>query len=308
MHFGCFCGKISPIKNINMNKLKSKTAGYILSAGIFFIFVISFFLHHKIQKNPWWDDISLSGWGIILSGVILLLYALFNKDKKKEKELKEINEWLKGGSGIIILFLFSLPSSAQDSGDYCRSSAVEEKLEISAYYPIAFSYIGQFWDTSHNFYNFRTRQNVWIEPKDTVGFGFISTDFAFKKIPVYLSAQARFNSHTSIWLGFNTVFSDFDLVKNIFYQAQIGVYKNLHTKDCLINAYAQSKPILNEKVFFEGFLNYYPKENEYSFEVESGIKINHTLALMLGFDHVEKENHFFGGLRFEMYERKNQRR
>ncbi len=292
-----------------MNKLKNKTAGYILSAGIFLIFVISFFLYHKIQKNPWWDDISLGGWGVILGGAILLLYGIFHKDKKKEKKLKEINEWLKGGSGIIIFIFLSLTSSAQDSGgDYCRSSAVEEKLEISAYYPIAISYIGQFWDTSHNFYNFRTRQNVWIEPKDTVGLGFISADFAFKKVPIYLSAQARFNSHTSIWLGLNTVFSDFHIVKNIFYQAQIGGYKNLHTKDWLVNAYAQSKPILNEKVFFEGFLNYYPNKNEYSFEVESGIKINHTLALMLGFDHVEKENHFFGGLRFEMYERKNQRR
>lgn len=202
------------------------------------------------------------------------------------------------------LFLFGQESKV----GYCRSNAVEEKLEITIYYPTTVSYIGQFWDTSHSFYNFRTRQNVRVVPKDkdTIGLGLISADFAFKIVPLYFCIQARFNSHTSIWGGGNVVFSDYDLVQNVFYQAQLGLYKNIYAKDLLVNAYVQSKPILKERVFFEGFLNYYPKREDYTFEIESGIKINHKLALMLGFDYIEKHNHFSCGLRFEMYETKNQ--
>lgn len=225
---------------------------------------------------------------------------------------------------FIILSLVPLYASAQD-GDYCRSAAVEEKLEITAYYPTTISYIGQFWDTSHYLYNFRTRQSIWLEPnkeKDTIGFGFITTDFSPKirgrNIMLYPSFQVRFNSHISLFSGFNAYVSDNKHVKKVFYQFQLGAYRDFSTKQILLTTYVQSiglhvklkkfpkmEKALNEKIFFEGFLNYYPKKNEYNLEVEAGFKINHQIAIMAGYENIQEQEHFFAGIRWEMYEHRN---
>jgi len=210
----------------------------------------------------------------------------------------KINIYLAGLIGVLSPILIF----GQSDKNYCLSSAVEEKLEITAYYPTTISYIGQFWDTSHNLFNFKTRQNVWIEPELESGFGFITAEFGYKKIPIYGVLQARFNSHTSIWVGVNTYLSDIKFFSNkVFYQLQIGAYRNLYKKEWIYSSYIQTKSF--KRFFFEGIVNY-SKVEQIRFEVEVGYKLTHSIALMGGFESLQNQNHFLTGIRVELYEHK----
>ncbi len=207
---------------------------------------------------------------------------------------------------LICICTFKITVGQHDSAKYCVSSAVEEKLELTGYYPAAFSFIGQFWDTSHHLFALRTRQNVWVEPELQSGFGFVSAEGGIKRFPIYLSLQARFNSHTSIWWGINNYLSDIKPVNRLFYQLQLGAYRNFYANEYIYSGYMQTKPIL-DKLFVEGFVNYYTNHNQYNFEIELGFKVTHSVAIMAGFEHIEGKYHFLGGIRLEMYEHKNQR-
>lgn len=216
--------------------------------------------------------------------------------------------------GTLTPFLIS--GQNHDSAElYCVSSAVEEKLEMTLYYPTAFAFIGQFWDTSHSYFNFRTRQGVWVEPEKKSGFGFVSAEISIKNIlgikksPIYLSTQVRFNSHTSIWAGANIFFSDNRKINKYFYQLQLGAYSNTYEKEFLFSGYYQTRPFLkikdHKRVFLEGFANYYAESREYNYEFEAGFKMTHSLSIMCGVERFEGSVHVLGGIRFEMYEHKN---
>src|SRR3989338_922430 len=227
--------------------------------------------------------------------------------------MKNLTENL-GFTSLFLLFFTNL-SFGQDHHNhdslkitYRICDAVEEKSEITFYLPQQVSYIGQYWDTSHEVFRLRTRQNLIVEKEKEIGLGYLSVDFGIKKSPIYLSLQGRFGETTEIWVGANSFLTNNKFVNKAFYQAQIGAYKNIYEQGTLFTGYFQTQLIFH-RFFFEGFYNYYPEtkheKSRKDFEIELGFKLTHILALIGGFEIIENKKTLQVGISIEMYKHKH---